>query len=167
MRNLLRGVPLRWRHRLLTALVLWLSATVVLAVLGNDPRPGLLAGLVAVATGLWGLFLDATATAQPVRWQLEADEPVRARESDARLDLLERVVAAHLDARDTTDQLQRCLAALADERLVARHGVSRRADPDRAAQLLGRPLTDFLAQPHPRRLSLAQIDLLLTRIEAL
>lgn len=167
MRDLLRGVPSRWRQRLLTALTLWLVATAALALLGNDPRPGLLVGVAAVATGLWGLFLDATAAAQPVRWQLENDEPVRARESDARLDLLERVISAHLDARDTTDQLQRCVTVLADERLVARHGISRRADPERAAHLLGRPLADFVAQPHPRRLDMTQIDALLTRIEAL
>ena len=51
---------------------------------------------------------------------------------------------------------------------MASHGVSWRVDPDRAAPLLGPELVALARQqpPYPR-MNLQQIDVLLTRIEAL
>ncbi|HET6624744.1 MAG TPA: hypothetical protein VFG63_00005, partial [Nocardioidaceae bacterium] len=86
---------------------------------------------------------------------------------DARLSLLERVISQHLDSRDVTDQLHRYLSEITERRLVTKHGLSRVADAGAATDLLGPELAGFLDHPRAARLSLHQIDRLLTRIEAL
>lgn len=156
----------KWTLRIGTALGVWVVIVAATGLLGNDPQPGLLALVIACGAGLLWLYLDVSADAEPARWRLVDDDPIRPRGEDARLAMFHRVVAGHLDSRDSNDQLHRYIAAIADQRLVARHGISRLADPDRAASVMGPELAGFLA--HPRtRLSLSQIDHLLDRIEAL
>lgn len=156
----------KWTLRIGTALGVWVVTVAATGLLGNDPQPGLIALVIACGAGLLWLYLDVSADAEPARWRLVDDDPIRPRGEDPRLAMFHRVVAGHLDFRDTNDQLHRYIAAIADQRLVARHGISRLADPDRAATVMGPELTGFLA--HPRaRLSLSQINHLLDRIEAL
>jgi hypothetical protein len=95
---------------------------------------------------------------------------VRPPGDDPRLAFLHRLVLRHLDAREVGDNLQEHLLNLADHRLVATHGISLRADPDRAEPFVGAELAALAAgagRGAPRRMSVAQIDVLLQRIEAL
>ncbi|QNN51766.1 hypothetical protein [Nocardioides mesophilus] len=157
--------------RLAAAAGLWLVVTVAAYLLGNQPRPGLIALMIAAgATVLW-LLLDVSGDSETVRWSSPRAVPVRLPGEDPRLALLHRVVVQHLDSRDVGNALHRHLAELADQRLVAHHGVSRRADPDRADAILGPELARVVADasggpPYPR-LSLDQIDLIVSRIEDL
>jgi hypothetical protein len=75
---------------------------------------------------------------------------------------------AHRRLSSALDERNRQLAELAEHRLVAHHGVSLVADPERAAQILGPELTAVVTQraPYPR-LSTGRIDVLLKRIEDL
>jgi hypothetical protein len=156
----------QWAVRIGTALGLWVAIVAAAGLLGNDPQPGLIALVVATGAGVLWLYLDASVQSEPAQWRLVDDDPVRPRGEDTRLALFQRVIAGHLDSRDTTDQLHRYIATVADQRLVTKHGISRLADPGRAAAVMGPELAGFLA--HPRtRLSLNQIDHLLDRIEAL
>lgn len=157
----------KWAARLVSAFVLWLVICVAAFLLGNQPRPGLIAMVLAAAAGTVWLYLDTSAQSEPARWHQVSDEPMRPPGRDPRLDLFERVVSQHLDARDVTDQLHRYLADIADRRLVTKHGISRLADPERAEPLLGAELSRFLDRPHERRLDIREIDRLLTRIEDL
>ncbi len=157
-----------WARRIAVAFVLWLAVSAGASLLGNQPRPLLLAlGVAAGATVLW-LFLDVSADQEPPRWESVGEDVVRAPGEDPRLALLTRVVAQHLDARDVGDTLHRHLLALVDARLLARHGVAWRVDPDRAEALLPGELVALARQqaPYPR-MRLDEIDLLLRRIEAL
>ena len=154
----------KWTLRIGTALGVWVVTVAATGLLGNDPQPGLIALVIACGAGLLWLYLDVSAAAEPARWRLVDDDPIRPRGEDPRLAMFHRVVAGHLDSRDTNDQLHRYIAAIADQRLVARHGISRLADPDRAATVMGPELTGFLAHPRAR---LSQINHLLDRIEAL
>ncbi|QWZ08578.1 hypothetical protein KRR39_01510 [Nocardioides panacis] len=158
----------RWTARIGLAFALWAVLVVIAFLEGNRPD-GLLLGLTvaAFATTLW-LFLDAGLHSEAPRWDLADDDPVRPPGEDPRLALLTRVVAQHLDAREVGDVLHRHLCELADQRLMAAHGVSWRVDPDRAAALLGPELVALARQraPHPR-MDPRQIDVLLSRIEAL
>ena len=63
-------------------------------------------------------------------WAGHDDDPVRPLGEDPRLSRLARVVGQHLDAREVGDTLQRHLVDLADQRLMARHGLSWRVDPE-------------------------------------
>jgi len=154
--------------RVLAAVAVWAVLVIAARVFGNQPRVALLALTVAaLATVLW-LYLDAFTQDDLVVWTRSSDEPVRPPGEDPRLVLLNRVVDQHLNARQSTGVLRQHLLDLADHRLVSKYGLSRRADEQRAAAVLGPELTSLAEQrePYPR-MTLDQIDLLLQRIEAL
>jgi hypothetical protein len=158
----------RWTLRVLAAVGSWAVLTLVARVFGNQPRAGLLALVVAaLATVLW-LYLDASVQSDVPVWDRVADEPIRPPGEDPRLALLTRVVAQHFDARRPDGTLRRHLLDLADHRLVSRHGLSWRADPERAEGVMGPELTALARQSEPYpRMSEDQIDVLLKRIEGL
>lgn len=162
------GTWRQWVARIAAAFGLWLVIAVTAWLLGNQPQPGLLALLVALGSVVVWLFLDVSGDAEPVRWPEVAEEPVHPPGEDSRLARLHRMVSQHQDAREVGDALHRQLSRLADQRLVAHHGVSHLADPDRAGELLGPELVAVMTQrpPYPR-LTLQQVDDLLRRIEAL
>ena len=158
----------RWVSRIAITAVLWLVVVTVATYFGNRPQPLLLAlGMAAFATVAW-LYLDASAEHEVPVWERTADDPVREPGEDPRLALLQRLVAQHLDAREVGGTLREKLMDLADHRLVGHRGVAWRTDPDRAAAYLGPELTALARQrePYPR-MSLEQIETLLTRIEEL
>ena len=165
---LVREARRRWTGRIVVAFLLWAVVVAVAFVKGNRPDALLLGLVVAgVATTVW-LYLDASVTVEPPRWDRAENDPVRPPGEDPRLAMLHRVVGGHLDARSVGDALHHELVEVADQRLLAHHGVSWRVDPDRAAPLLGPDLVALARQqpPYPR-MSLAQIDALVTRIEEL
>lgn len=159
----------RWAGRVVVAVAAWGGFLLVATLLGMTVRPLLFAGVVlAVACVVW-LVLDASTAARPSYWTQESLDPVRSPGEDPRLDTLLRHLAKNFDAMEFADVLHADLTAVADERLIARHGLSRVADPDRAAVVLGADLSRFLSMTKDQRrpLTVAQLDHLLTRIEAL
>lgn len=163
-----RAVRRMWTARIATAAAFWVVVVGLTAVQGNHPD-ALLIGLTvaAFATTLW-LYLDASTHDGGPAWDRVDEDPVRPPGEDGRLAFLSRVVGQHLDGREVGDSLHRHLEELAEQRLMARHGVSWRVDPERAAPLLGHELVTLARQqpPYPR-LDVRQIDVLLSRIEAL
>ena len=158
----------RWAARIGTALALWVAVVAFSAIQGNRPDPLLLAlTIAAFAATLW-LYLDASLVSETPQWGDVLQDPVREPGEDSRLALLTRVIGQHLDAREVDDGLRRRLVEIVDHRLVTVHGVSLRADPARAAELMGPELAALVAEPPPHaRLDVHQIDVLLSRIEAL
>jgi hypothetical protein len=157
-----------WVSRIGAAFALWLVICVLAYLFGDHPRPGLLALLVAACAGTLWLFLDASVQMEAPHWSFVTSHRIHSPGEDARLGLLVRLIGQHLDAREAGDQLHRHLMETADQRLVAHHGVSRRADPERAAQLMGPELAEFTTWNSTQsRLTLNQIDVLVTRIEDL
>ncbi len=157
-----------WLPRVAIAFVLWLVVAAVGGILGNHPRPGLLALTIGVGAAVVWLFLDVSGDAETSSWPGMVEEPVRPPGEDPRLERLNRILLQHETAHEVGDALYRQLAELADQRLVAHHGISLVADPERAAQILGPELTAVVTQhaPYPR-LSTGRIDVLLKRIEEL
>lgn len=157
-----------WTARIALAFGLWLAVALGAWVLGNQPDPGLLALMIGVGAALVWLYLDVSADAEVSRWPGMTEEPTRPPGEDARLERLHRILTQHQSAHEVGDALHRTLTELADHRLVAHHGVSLLADPERAAEILGPELTSVVTQraPYPR-LSTDRVDVLLKRIEAL
>ena len=120
-----------WRSRALTLLGLWLGVCAVVSIFGARPSYGLVALVVAAGGAVVLLFLDASARNEPAVWRLPGEEPVTQPGEDPRFALLRRVVAGHLDAHHVDGTLHTQLVALADQRLLAHHGVHRLADPER------------------------------------
>lgn len=158
----------RWAARLASAFVVWCLLVYVAHLVGGRPDAGLVGLAVAAGTAALWLCVDAVSESDSPTWELLDDEPLRPPGQDARLVALARAVSAHFEARRPGDGLQRQLMGLADQRLVARHGISWRADPERARPFLGPELLALAEQSEPYpRMTPAHIDVLLDRIEAL
>lgn len=157
-----------WTARAAVTFGLWLVVALAAWVLGNAPRPGLLALVMGLGAGLLWLFVDVSGDAEAIRWPALAAEPLRSPGEDARLERLHRMLFAHQTAHHVDGALRDELARLADQKLLALHGVTREADPELARTLLGDELANLLTRepPYPR-LTTAQIDQLLKRIESL
>jgi hypothetical protein len=157
-----------WTGRLVTTAAVWAVVVVAPFALQSRPRPELLALVVVAAAAVVFLLLDVSADFEPVRWPTPVAAPVSTPGEDQRLARLRRLVAQHLEAHEVGDALHRQLTELADRALLARHGVTRRSEPERAAALLG-PELSRVVDTHPPypRLTLDQIDLLVSRIEEL
>jgi hypothetical protein len=110
-----------------------------------------------------GLVLDTLSEGGPT-WTVEVERPSVREGGDPRLARYVNLVEAHLSARTADAALRDRLATLTDQVLRQRHAVHR-GDP-RAEALVGPDLTDVLDGP-VRRLSPADIDRCLTRIEEL
>lgn len=160
----------RWLRRAGAALLAWVFLAYLSRALGGDADVGLVGLVVAAAGAVLWVGLDAVAERGSTSWDLQADEPVGPPGQDLRLAALNRLVAGHLRGRRTDDALPRQLARLADQRLVARYGVSWRADPGRARPLLGPDLAALVEgsqRGDTPRLTTRQLDELLARIEEL
>jgi hypothetical protein len=158
----------RWAGRVGFALLVWFLLVYVAHLVGGEPQVGLVGLAVVAGSAVLWLCVDTVGAGDDPGWELLDDEPLRPPGQDARLAALTRLVAAHFEARRPGDGLQRALMALADQRLIARHGVSWRADPERARPHLGPELLALAEQSEPYpRMSRTQVDLLLDRIEEL
>ena len=150
------------------ALAVWAGLVYLAGELGATPDVPLVGLAVAACGGLLWLYVDGVTDVRSPTWELPGDEPISPPGQDLRLTALTRAVAGHFEARVPGDTLQRLLMGLVDQRLMARYGVSWRVDPDRSRDLLPPELVDLAQQvaPYPR-MSSRQVDVLLTRIEAL
>lgn len=155
--------PRRWWRRAGAGLVVFVALEVGLGLAEVGPDPVRLALLVATGVAVLGLALDALSDPAP-SWDMEVERPSVRDGGDPRLSLYVNLLEAHLAARSDDAALRDRLGSLADQVLRQRHGV-RREDP-RAADLLGPELTAVLTGP-VRRLSPADVDRCLTRIEEL
>ena len=149
----------------LVAVVTWL----VLALLRFEPDPVRVLLIVALVAAVSRLLDAALSAEEPtVRlWAIDVEDAVRPAGQDARLSFLVRVLSQHQVARHPDGHVAECLTELADRRLQQRHGVRREDEPERAAELLGPDLSRVLAEAPGRRLSPAEIDRHLRRIEEL
>ena len=150
------------------ALAVWAGLVFLARDLGATPDVPLVGLAVAASAGVLWLCLDGITEVRSPTWELPGDEPIGRPGQDLRLTALTRAVAGHFEARLPGDTLQRQLMGLIDQRLMARYGVSWRVDPERARKLLPAELVELAEQvaPYPR-MSIRQIDVLLSRIEAL
>ena len=127
--------------------------------------------LVALLLALLGFAVLAwlvVHTHPGIGWRkAPVDSAATAASQDGRLWALDRVVAGHLTARDPSTALAVQLRDLADRRLTLRHGVHWHTDPARTARLLGADTVALVDARPPRRMTLAQIDAVLRRIEDL
>jgi hypothetical protein len=155
--------PGRWWRRGIAALVTFAIAWVLLAIARTDPDPVRLALLVGTCTAVLGLVLDAMADNGP-SWDVPVERPSLLEGGDPRLAQYVGLLEAHESARVEDRALRDRLGMVVSGVLAQKHGLSR--DDPRAAELLGPELTQVLEGP-PRRLTRAEVDRCLTRIEEL
>jgi hypothetical protein len=149
--------------RLGGALVLTVGLYIAFSVLRFEPHALPLALLVLLSVVAVGLVVDGLGV-DDQSWAVDMARWATPPGQDPRFSLYLRTIESHLTAQSPEPALRDRLAELAGRRLEQRHGV-RRDDP-RAAELLGPDLTAVLDGP-PRRLSRAEIDRCVRRIEEL
>lgn len=135
-----------------------------MTVVSNDVLA--LVALVPAVAGVALLGWRATRAGGGVGWHVQHPSPTAVEAApDSRLRALERIITGHLEAREPNSLLALQLRGLAERRLALRHGVRLDTEPERAAALLGPGVLALLEARPPRRLSLAQMDDVLRRIE--
>ena len=155
--------PRRWWGRAAVGVVVFAVLEVLLTLAYAGPDAVRLALLVATCVGVLGLVLDTMSDAGPT-WTVEVEQPSARGGGDPRLSRYVNLIEAHLSARSDDSDLRDRLATLTDQVLRQRYAV-RRDDPG-AASLIGPELDAIISGP-VRRLSPADIDRCLTRIEEL
>ncbi len=149
--------------RLGGAVVLTAVLYVVFSLMEFEPHALPLTLLVVVVVVAIGLFVDGLGVDEQ-SWAVEMQGWATPPGQDPRFSLYLRTIESHLTAQTPEPALRDRFADLASRRLAQRHGVHL-GDP-RAAELLGPDLTAVLDGP-PRRLSHAEIDRCVRRIEEL
>jgi hypothetical protein len=138
------------------------------AWIGLRPRPVLVVlTLLAAFVCLW-LVEDLAAD----RYDLDLDTPRRRLIPrwglDARFSRLAASLRPPYDAHLVASQVHATLVAIADERLLAHHGIDRATDPEGARAVMDPNLASYLERPpEPRRNLIAYLSDMVTRIEAL
>ncbi len=113
-----------FRQRVIAAAVLFVCIDVLLTVLDFDPdhlRVGL---LVALGVAVSGLVLDSMGESGPP-WTAEGRRDLVPAGADERLAGYVRLLESHLTADAADSGLRDRLAALCDDRLERRHGLTR------------------------------------------
>lgn len=153
----------RWWRRAGAGVLTFAVLEVVLVLADTGPDAVRLALLVATCVGVLGLVLDTLSEGGP-SWVVEVERPSVREGGDPRLARYVNLLEGHLSARSDDSALRDRLAALTDQVLRQRYAVHR-GDPG-ADALVGPDLAAVLDGP-VRRLSPADIDRCLTRIEEL
>ncbi len=164
-----------WARRLAVALLAGAGAGAALVFLESLDL-GLVANLVLVLAGtVIGAGLAWTAAdlypgARPAYWSSSVPPRHRPRRGgDFRLYRLRRDLRYTLEDNREADAIRPLLISLVEERLLSRHGVRLRTEPEAARHLLGPTLARYVAAPpgNRRRRSRSHLTTILDRIEEL
>lgn len=153
----------RWTWRALGAVILFGVVDLTYVVLEFQPDHLSVALLVALSIAVAATVWDGLGDDGPP-WRPTHQRPMVPPRADPRLAGFVRLIESHLSAATPTSGLRDRLAAVCDERLARRHGLTR--DDPASEALLGADLLEDLAGP-VRRLRPEDIEHHLERIERL
>jgi hypothetical protein len=149
---------------LVAAVALWAAA----AWIGLRPRPVLLVLTVVAAFVCTWLIEDLGAESHDLDLAAPRRRVVPRWGLDPRFSRLAAALRPPHDAHLVAAQVHATLVPIVDERLLARHGIDRAAEPERARALMDPKLTAYVENPpQPRRSQLAYLSDIITRIEDL
>lgn len=165
-----------WALRLVGALLAALVVNAALSAL-EIAHDTVLITLLALATATVGtLALEALDTLRPPQWTVRRSDAQPGPGEDTRTATFRHLLEVHQTSREGDDSVLWQLGELAQRRLRQVHGLRYRDDPERAAELLGPLLTDWVTrdrrqryQPQGRRSrhSVQELEDVVRRIEAL
>jgi len=165
-----------WWGRAGYALAAALVVNLILSRLEVDHDPALIALLAAAAVAVGAMTMEAFVAGAHLPWTSSRVSSRLDTGEDTRTLMYRRVVEAHLTSHDADDAVVWQLADLAARRLRQVHGLRYADDPERATELLGPLLADWVSHDrrhryHPdhrhTRYTPSQLDEVLSRIEAL
>lgn len=132
-------------------------------------HPSVLFSAVLVAFMVAVLFADCVSTIGQFAWRMSPRFERVGRAFDPQFTRLAQELTDADDRRQVAVDVQARVAAIADDLLGRRHGTDRRADPERARQILGAELSEYLDKtPRDALASYAErMDPILSRLESL
>jgi hypothetical protein len=126
----------------------------------------LMAGMTVLAAAVVAQLLFQKQ--RRVDWATHFKTPDSRRGADSRLDVMaQRIGQSDAGESQALTDLHALLASLADDRLLHRHGIDRRASPQAAEALLGGELTAYLKHPPAGRLPVDRLDSYVPTLEEL
>lgn len=137
----------RWFYRALLAVGVWGVALGYAALTDRTANyVPLAAAIAAVLTVIW-LCADAYSLSESPHWMLYRAPPAR-RSFDPRFSRLSQELTDAADRQAASLALHTNLTAVAEQILLDRYGIDSELSPDRARDLLGADVDDYLrAQP--------------------
>jgi hypothetical protein len=152
--------------RILAAAGVLLAAVAILVVARG--WIGLLVPLAVLALGATGaISVLLLREPQVEEWSFSLAGARERGGNDARVGLLQHLLATKDAETGRAQQLKDVIAALADDRLAASHGVHRASHADQASALLGPELTAYLETSPARTLTVTQASAIIRRLEEL
>jgi hypothetical protein len=122
---------------------------------------------VAVFAVVW-LVRGVAAETAPVDWKPLHRPAGSSFGLDPRFSRLARSFSDGNDPKSVAEQVHYTLVRAIDERLAAKYGIDRQADPEAARRVLGELLTSYVElPPHVRRGNVPYLSKVVTRIESL
>ncbi len=153
----------RWAGFVLLAAIVYAGLLLATRLLKWEPDPIRLGLVVTLGLSVIWLVLAVLRPAGP-SWIVDSVAPTGPPGRDAVFSTYLRLIDSHLTMASPDGVLRDRLAGLADRRLRQHHGFG--LDDPRAHALLGDDLASAFERP-PRRMSLAELDRHVTRIEEL
>ncbi|MGH3501202.1 MAG: hypothetical protein ACRDQA_10005 [Nocardioidaceae bacterium] len=157
-----------WVKRAAGAVLAWAVLLGYGFLAGRDPRPLLLAAVVAGAAMIVWLVLDVWGWAAPAIWRLAPRFRTPHRSFDQRFSRLAQQLVDAADRDAVAAEVHRSLAEISDDLLRNEYGTDL-DQAESARRILGDPLMDYLDAPprYPRRGYHQQISQHLDRLESL
>ena len=135
-----------WLGRALAAAAVALAVNLALGVLGTDHDAVLVTLLAAATVAALALAADALESSTRLPWTVRRSDSRPSTGEDTRTAMFRHMVEVHQTSYDPDDTVLWQIADLAAQRLRQVHGMRYADDPDRAAELLGPVLADWVGR---------------------
>jgi hypothetical protein len=165
-----------WIGRVLLAVLLAVLTNATLSALAVEHDAALVALLAAASVAAVVLTMVVLDTEARTGWTVRRSDALPERGEDTRTAMYRHVIEVHLSSQEADDAIVWQIADLAKLRLRQLHGLRLEASPDRAAEMLGPQLAEWVSHdrrhryvPGERhhRYSVAQLGDVVRRIEEL
>ncbi len=165
-----------WVGQVVIAALLALLANATLSAVDVDHDAALVALLAAASVAAVVLAMVVLDTDARTWWTVRRSDALPERGEDTRTAMYRHVIEAHLSSQEADDAIVWQVADLAKLRLRQLHGLRYDASPERATELLGPQLAEWMSHDRRhryvpgarhRRYTVAQLGEVVRRIEEL
>ncbi len=172
----MKGISRAWVGRGVIAVLLAVFVNAILDALSVDHDEALVALVVLASVAAGALTMAALETETRTAWTVRRSDALPSTGEDTRTAMYRHVIEVHLTSQDADDAIVWQVADLAKHRMRQLHGVRIEESPERATELLGPALAEWVSHDRRhryepgvrrRRYTVAQLGDAVRRIEEL
>ena len=172
----MRSTPRAWAAPVAVAVLVAVGVNSALSATEVDHDVALVALVAAASVATFGLALSALDAGVRPGWKLRRGDAEPGSGEDTRTAMYRHVIEVHLTSQNADDAIVWQIADLARQRMRQVHGVRYEDDPERATELLGPVLAEWVSHDRRhryvpderhRRYSVGQLGEVVRRIEEL